>query len=83
MTEDYKPMTDSNKKQPTESQSSTLVPFPNPQEVDRELCDLHGIPYPESTPSDSSASRSQPQTQEKTEERSKESSNVTDETVPR
>ncbi len=56
-------MTDSeNKKQPTENQSSTLVPFPNPQEVDRELYDLHGIPYPENTQNDSKGSGSQPQT---------------------
>ena len=31
---------------------SSLVPYPNPEKVDREFYDLHGIPYPESTPSD-------------------------------
>ena len=62
MTEDYKPMTDSNKKQPTASQSSTLVPYPNPEKVDREFYDLHGIPYPQSMGKEWLESESQHQT---------------------
>jgi hypothetical protein len=28
--------------------ASTPVPYPNPEKVDREFYDLHGIPYPQS-----------------------------------
>jgi hypothetical protein len=31
---------------------STPVPYPNPEKVDREFYDLHGIPYPQSMEKD-------------------------------